>query len=568
MSASSRRWPPRRPIALWFALAAILAVALSSLVWLAFRSVAEWQRSTIQLVNQRSEEALTLLSVALSRDMRGVHDSVLAPFNEGALDLGRRYELENLFAQAFARFPYPESFFVWREGDAGRDAAFIFNRVDRQPPWDADRGLTGAYPVVSLPDPPVARDLVLRAIDLGGSRQRFGSFETSIGGQPYQVVVHLLYHTTGDRRMFGGVGFTVNLEWVRGHYFGEILQQISRIGNVEDSIMLAVVDDRGAAVASTKPGNTRASVLHARRLPFSFLDQDLIAEGSAAPAIPAREWTLSASAVDEGTLAAVARGYTNTRWLIVLSAAAALTGLLLTIGALKASATLTDMQSEFIASATHELKTPLALFHLVADTLAQGRYESAETVRTYGTLLANQSDLLERLIDNLLAYASLSDVSQRYTFQPQSVSGLVDAALERFDARLATTGTEVKVELPTDLPPVRGDRATLLQVLDNVIDNALKYAPTSDIVIRGRARGRDVQIEIVDHGRGIPADEREKVFQKFYRGQKATSGGTGLGLAIAQRVVRDHGGRISIQQSSPSGTTVDITLPAFADATT
>lgn len=558
---SGRRWGPGRPIALWVGLAAILAVALSSLVWLAYRSVGEWQRSTEQLVNQRSEEALTLLSVALSRDMKGVHDSVLAPFNEATLDFERRYELENLFAQAFARFPYPESFFVWREAPAGDNVTYIFNRVDRRPPWDAERHSEGAYPVVSIRDSPVAGQLVSHAEGLASSRQRFGVFDTTIAGRPYQVVVHLLYHTTGDRRVFGGVGFLVDLEWVRGHYFGEILQQISRIGNVEDSLALVVTDDEGMTVASTRPAKSLGPALNARRLVFSFLDQDLIAEGGARQ-MPSHEWTLSVSAVEQGTLSAVARGSTQTRWLIILSAAVALTGLLLTIGALKASATLADMQSEFIASATHELKTPLALFHLVADTLAQGRFESGETIRTYGSLLSNQSDVLERLIDNLLAYASLSNVSQRYSFQPQPVSALIDAALERFDARLATTAVELKVDVPTELPPVRGDRVTLLQVLDNVIDNALKYAPGSDVIIRGRRHGRQVRIEVIDHGRGIVPEEREKVFEKFYRGQKAKTGGTGLGLAIARRVVNAHGGRISISESEPTGTTVEIVLPA------
>ncbi len=122
-------------------------------------------------------------------------------------------------------------------------------------------------------------------------------------------------------------------------------------------------------------------------------------------------------------------------------------GILLTLRALKASADLTAMQSEFVASATHELKTPLAVFQLVADTLSKGRYGSEETIRVYGDMLAEQTQLLERLIDNVLAYASLAHVARRYDFQIVATAELVEAALERFDARLVAAGLDVKVDV-------------------------------------------------------------------------------------------------------------------------
>ena len=220
------------------------------------------------------------------------------------------------------------------------------------------------------------------------------------------------------------------------------------------------------------------------------------------------------------------------------------------------------MQAEFVASATHDLKTPLALFQLVAETLAKGRYPSESAIRGYGGMLATQTHLLERLIDNVLAYASLQHVARRYTFEPQSVPALIEAALERFDARLAATGLDVIVEVPRDLPPIKGDRVALLQVLDNVIDNALKYAPSAAaLTIAAAVRDGFVLIRVIDHGIGIPAKEREKVFEKFYRQPGVIGGGSGLGLAIARRVVRDHDGTITITDSHPQGTTVEIALP-------
>jgi signal transduction histidine kinase len=198
----------------------------------------------------------------------------------------------------------------------------------------------------------------------------------------------------------------------------------------------------------------------------------------------------------------------------------------------------------------------------VAETLSKGRYPSENAIRSYGGMLAEQTHLLERLIDNVLAYASMQHVARRYRFEPLAVAPLVEAALERFDARLAASGLEVNVDVPSDLPPIRGDRTALLQVLDNLIDNALKYSPQARALsISARADGDMVRIAIVDQGIGIPADERDKVFEKFYRVEGAPAGGSGLGLAISQRVVYDHGGAIVISGAAPQGTRVEITLP-------
>jgi two-component system, OmpR family, phosphate regulon sensor histidine kinase PhoR len=238
-------------------------------------------------------------------------------------------------------------------------------------------------------------------------------------------------------------------------------------------------------------------------------------------------------------------------------------GLLLTMAAVRAGAQLAAMKSEFVSSVTHELKTPLSVIQLVSETLVKGRYKSPETIRDYAGLLSQEAHRLSRLIDNLLAYASMSDVNKAYSFEELSVTDLVERALATFDGRLVATGVEVKVDLPADLPKVRADSQTMLQVLDNVIDNALKYSPGGDpIAIRGYAADARVHVEITDRGVGIAHDEVPKVFRKFYRAPGAPASGSGLGLAIARRVMEDHGGSIGIATVEGRGTTVDISLPA------
>jgi signal transduction histidine kinase len=199
---------------------------------------------------------------------------------------------------------------------------------------------------------------------------------------------------------------------------------------------------------------------------------------------------------------------------------------------------------------------------LVGDTLAADRYTSAETVRDYARLLASESDRLRRLIDNLLSYASVTDVKQLYRFEPLCAASVVEQALARFDARLVAAGMDVDVALPDTLPRVCGDRNTLVQVFDIVIDNAIKYARSATtLAISGSVDEDMVTVAVGDQGPGIAAEELEHVFQKFYRGRGAASGGSGLGLAIARRTVHDHGGEIRLRSVEGQGTIVEISLP-------
>ena len=556
----ARRGLPRIARLITFlVVAAGLTGAILAIVWLSYGAVAEWRGGAERLVEQRSQEVVTLLAVALSRDMKGAHDSVLAPLAASTFERPL-YEVVDRFAQAFARFPYPESFFMWRDAPGPEGHTFFFNRVDRLPPWDTDRANHPAFPVAIREDPAAVRDLVGVAHTFADTRRRFTAFEATVDHTRYQVVVNYTHHTFGERRLNGLVGFTVNLDWIGRGYFPDLLSQVARIGGVEDSLTLAVLDGRGRVVASTADAVNPAVLTHTRRFPLTFLDPGIVT--NQLPVRAPEEWIAAVGMARDPAAGAVNDAANQTAWLITIAAAAAVLGLMLTLGAVRASTELALMKAEFVSSATHELKTPLAAIQLVADTLEKGRYHSTATIRSYAAALSEQTQLLARLIDNLLVYASLSDVDQRYTFENLAVADVVEKALERFDERLAATGLEVHMEVPRDLPSIRADRQTLTQVLDNVIDNAIKYSPGAQtLTIRGSATGRMVRIDVEDTGIGIPADEQGRVFQKFYRGRAVTTGGTGLGLAIARRVVEDHDGEISIRQREPNGTVVSIAIP-------
>jgi signal transduction histidine kinase len=210
------------------------------------------------------------------------------------------------------------------------------------------------------------------------------------------------------------------------------------------------------------------------------------------------------------------------------------------------------------------LKTPLATIRGVGEALVSGRSFTSAKVQTYGQVLDQEAKRLTRLVDNILAYSRVTDISDVYSFEPLAPADLIDEALYGFQNQLARQGFDVQVDMPPDLPPVRADRTAMSLVLDNLIDNALRYSGSGRwLGIRVWLSDAMVHIAVADRGEGIPPDELERVVQRFVRGRHAASGGSGLGLAIVSRLVRDHGGDLSVRSEVGRGTEVEVTLPAM-----
>jgi signal transduction histidine kinase len=541
-----------------YGLVVVLCGATAMLVWFGYRASAEWQRTTTLVATRRADETLILLGAALNKDMKGAQVSVIAPINEENLALDSPYDFADRFERGFARFPYPESFFVWRE--TGSPAAtYFFHRADRLPAWDPDVRSTSPYPVVIVEDPAQTTALVDRVRAQAIHRRPFVVFDFDLGGVPYQVVAHLLYRGTGAGRLSGFVAFTVNMPWVRAHYFREIVDQIARIGSEEEAMALAILDERGSTIAESGT-SARTDANHTRRFSLLFFDPGLLTSLPNRPSFA--QWTARVRPGDDATYRAAAVGAQRTFTLMSIAAAVTIIGVLLTVRAVRASARLAAMKSDFVSAVTHELKTPLAVFRLVADTLTMRRYSSADTVDDYGQLLSTEVGRLERLIDNLLTYSRLNDVDRRYTFEAIHPIELVEDALDPFQSRLHELSFDLVVDVAHDLPLVRVDRPAIMQAFRNVIDNSIKYSNgTRALSIRAVAADRAVRFDVADRGIGIDPAELSSVFAKFVRGSNVKGGGSGLGLAIARRIVEDHGGMIELRSRLGEGTTSTISLP-------
>jgi signal transduction histidine kinase len=543
-------------------LAALLIVATILLMWFGYRATSEWQRSTRLVVDRRAVEVLYLLVTAISRDMRTVQTQVLPQLNPSTND-AEMYELSDEIAKAFARFPYPDSFFSWT-GSNGEDSLYVFNRADRPPSWHNGKTQTTEFPTTVLKNPEELAPMMRLIRNPSALRARFVVFETNIGGEPYQVIARPVYIPASRTVLKGIVGFTVNLNWVRSHYFNELDAQLTRVVEGRGSMVLEVLDEKGSPITSNRaalnvPNDPTSE--RERKFPLMFFDPVLRATAPA-EALPIRYWTARTQAAPDESILAAARGARRTFMLISIAAAAAIVALLLTARAARSAALVATMKSDFVSAVTHELKTPLSSIRLVSETLARGRFRSPEKVSEYAALLLNEASRLTRTVDNLLAVSRVQDIEHFYTFESVDPGTLLEDALNGFQSHLKEQGFDVNVDIPAPLPSVYADRTAMLQVLENILDNAVRYSNgTRQLTISAAASDSQVSLKIADSGRGISPEDVPHIFERFYRGHDAPSGGSGLGLSIAQRIMKDHRGEIRLHSTIGVGTVAELVLP-------
>ncbi len=222
------------------------------------------------------------------------------------------------------------------------------------------------------------------------------------------------------------------------------------------------------------------------------------------------------------------------------------------------------LRNELLSAMSHDLRTPLASI-LTAGTTLLGSGAPADHVRR--ELLATiveETERLDRLVTNLMSVTRLESGRVRLNKAPEALDELTYGVLSRLAGRLA--GREVVVDAPDGLPFVAMDSVLVDQVLVNLIENVLRYTPAgSPLAIRVRVGDGEAKLEVADSGPGIPVEEREKVFEKFYRGNlaKRNDGGSGLGLAICRAVARAHGGHIRIGARAGGGAVIEFVLPAY-----
>jgi two-component system phosphate regulon sensor histidine kinase PhoR len=224
-------------------------------------------------------------------------------------------------------------------------------------------------------------------------------------------------------------------------------------------------------------------------------------------------------------------------------------------------------REEFVANVSHELRTPLSLIKGYVETLLEGARENPELTNRFLQTIQRNSERLQFLIEDLLTISELESGRLTMNVQPLPLAPLVDRVVEDYRVEARARGTLVQNEVPELV--IRGDGERLQQVLGNLVANAIKYGRKEGTVTIGAEVHENgfTHVWVKDDGPGIPAEALNRVFERFYRVDKARSreaGGTGLGLSIVKHIVQSHGGTVWAASELGKGATFHFTVPGSA----
>jgi two-component system, OmpR family, phosphate regulon sensor histidine kinase PhoR len=224
-----------------------------------------------------------------------------------------------------------------------------------------------------------------------------------------------------------------------------------------------------------------------------------------------------------------------------------------------------EIRRDFVANVSHELRTPLSIFHGNLETLLEpGDLDEDETRHIY-EVMKRHSDRLNLLVNDLLSLARLESKEANLQLAEIKLRDFLEGVTRDWAKRLAGKNLRLELEVPDNFPTLRVDERRLEEVVHNLLDNAVKYSHQNGrILIQAGAPDQEVVLSVRDEGVGIAANDLPRIFERFYRADRARSrelGGTGLGLSIVKHIAQLHGGRVEAESVVGQGTTIRVILP-------
>ena len=230
---------------------------------------------------------------------------------------------------------------------------------------------------------------------------------------------------------------------------------------------------------------------------------------------------------------------------------------------------LENVRKDFVSNVSHELRTPLASIRVLVETLADGAIDDPEVSTVFLNRVVNEVDRLNELIEDLLDLGRLESGRLPLKRSPVSVDRVVTDALDRVRLQARDAQIRITTDIAPNLPDIEVDISRMEQVMVNLLANAIKFSPIgAEVSISAVQEAGALSIAVQDHGEGILPDDLPRIFERFYKGDRArNSGGTGLGLAIAKHIVGAHGGTLSAESEFDKGSVFTVRLPLEASLT-
>jgi signal transduction histidine kinase len=313
---------------------------------------------------------------------------------------------------------------------------------------------------------------------------------------------------------------------------------------VELDAVCALLDEEGRVVAGRKPvGDAVVRMATESQLPWSLYVAG--SQGSGGQAMTSRQRLML---LGLGTVVA---------FLIA--------GTYFVARAIRHEIAVSRLQSDFVATVSHEFRSPLTAMRQLSEILALGRVSDEERRQKYYDTLVSETRRLQGLVETLLNFGKMEEGARQYRFEEVDAGEVVEGVVAEFALQLAASGRRIELSPPPTRCPIEADAEALALAVRNLLDNALKYSPDQPAVWVGwGCEDGAIAIRVRDCGMGIPAAEQQLIFQKFVRGSAAVAAnvkGTGVGLAMVRHIVRAHGGEVRVESAAGEGSTFTILLP-------
>src|SRR5215510_14214702 len=543
-----------RSVRLATALAVAIAIPVAVLFYFQFRAISALSRSSAVVLRQLSQETAGGAAQSLQDALKAPYISVMLRIPQlqmEPLDLGA---IGPTFEQGLESMPFVQRFYVWSDQTVEhRDEVLAYDRKSH--------GFT-----TNVPEGPL---MVKRFHELAPQKHAISLFEAVIDGKRTYFQGQLRFRFPARDKLTSFVAIRVDADEVRRDFLPHFLT--ARLKTVEGpselpQLTVTVMDNDGSVLC---PVGAKAPTqyIDERVLPLAFFDPELqpfIAPEQHKPEI----WRLRTSYSNQTIPAIIEARERPQRALMYMLLALLAFSVFFVARAAAREVRVAEMKSNFVSSVSHDLKTPLALIQLFAETLELGRLKNTERAHEYYRIINSEARKLTRLINNLLDFSKIEAGLRLYKREPMDLTELTRRVLDSLDSQFRHNQFSVTLRAPQTPIPVKLDAEAAEQALENLLSNAMKYSPEHrEIAVEvGTLDGFGV-VHVRDRGIGIPPRLQRKIFQKFYRVQTdAGTGpqGTGLGLAIVDHVMRAHGGFVRVDSEAGRGSTFTLHFPLYA----
>ena len=530
-----------RPLAL--AIVATIGAAVLVL-YFQFRAIATLESQTQMIVQQLSEQAAAEVATELHKALAGPVLDTLTAVSQPDLRAGRLDLVAAEYKKGLAAYPHVERFLAWSTGtetEAPGEALFF--------------GRNGAFER----DPVLGRAIFDLARRHAREQHIYIAADGLGGALRQQILLRVFWNDPKRIDYFAVLGLVIDPESMPPRLFEEprrarIEALLARhAGDVP--LRLRVLDEDGDVIYGSAAADMISSRLDFPMLFYPAEEIQARMAGSAA----ARPWRIEVGAP---ALAGAIGGMNQNYWPTAVSVALMLVALALTVQAHRRSAALAEMQTEFVAHVSHQLKTPLSLLSAATETLQMDRIRSPEKLGEYLDTIRAETVRLSTLVQRVLEFSRVQQ-ARHYELEHVDIGALTRETVAAFAHGLAGRDFTINIDNDGPGPYAHVDPAAIEQVLANLLDNAVKYSDTGkQITVSVHSDRQFAIVEITDRGVGIAPSDQRRIFDRFYRASSALHRpGFGLGLPIVRDLVLAHGGRVDLTSVPGAGSTFRVSLP-------